>query len=77
MIGQRLEKAKQIAKKKFFKIHLYDIFSDDWIQRELGSMRKTGTRCSCHGCGNPRKWFGEKTYQERKSDIAFQEYQNA
>lgn len=24
--------------------------------------------CSCEGCGNPRKHFGEKTMQERKAD---------
>ena len=24
--------------------------------------------CSCPTCGNPRKWFNEKTMQERKAD---------
>lgn len=24
--------------------------------------------CSCIGCGNPRKWFGDKTIQERKHE---------
>lgn len=27
--------------------------------------------CSCPMCGNPRKWFNEKTLQERKADEAF------
>jgi hypothetical protein len=25
--------------------------------------------CSCFMCGNPRKYFDEKTMQEKKSDI--------
>ena len=25
--------------------------------------------CSCWMCGNPRKWYGEPTMQERKASI--------
>jgi len=25
------------------------------------------TPCSCSGCGNPRRWFGEITMQERRA----------
>ena len=28
---------------------------------------KTPTPCSCWMCGNPRKWFGERTVQERSA----------
>jgi hypothetical protein len=28
-----------------------------------------GKGCSCHMCGNPRKYFNEKTMQEKKADI--------
>lgn len=31
-------------------------------------MRYTRVRCSGPCCGNPRKWFGERTIQERKAD---------
>jgi hypothetical protein len=24
--------------------------------------------CSCPGCGNPRRWFGEKTLQEMREE---------
>lgn len=24
--------------------------------------------CSCYMCGNPRKWWNEKTWQEKKAD---------
>lgn len=27
---------------------------------------ETPTRCSCYICGNPRKWYNEKTLQEVK-----------
>ena len=30
------------------------------------SMAQTPTLCSCWMCGNPRKWFGLKTIQERR-----------
>lgn len=37
--------------------------------REIGLMASThGSLCSCHMCGNPRKYFNEKTMQEKKSD---------
>lgn len=29
--------------------------------------------CSCLGCGNPRKWFGERTLAERRADWALRE----
>lgn len=29
--------------------------------------------CSCYMCGNPRKWFGDKTIQERRFEIAAHE----
>ena len=27
----------------------------------------TPASCSCPMCGNPRKWFGERTVQERRA----------
>lgn len=29
----------------------------------------TPTPCSCHMCGNPRKWWNEETVQERRAFI--------
>lgn len=29
--------------------------------------------CSCYACGNPRKYFKQKTMQERKADELMQE----
>jgi hypothetical protein len=28
---------------------------------------RTPAICSCWMCGNPRKWFGERTVQERRA----------
>lgn len=33
----------------------------------------TRTFCSCYAYGNPRRYSGEKTRQEKLSDLEFQE----
>lgn len=51
--------------------------SNDWcsfLNKEefVKRVRKTAVTphaCSSHCCGNPRKWFGERTRQELKADI--------
>ena len=69
MRGERLEKAKIIAKRRIKRFHLWPE-NQEWLEREERFLRKTGTRCSCYDCGNPRKYFGEKTYQERRNENA-------
>jgi hypothetical protein len=40
--------------------------------RDIGHMAAVhGAACSCHMCGNPRKYFGEETFQERLSREEF------
>ena len=34
----------------------------------VGIISKTPKPCSCYSCGNPRKHFKIKTYQERKAN---------
>ena len=34
---------------------------------------KNRARCSCHMCGNPRRFFGEVTYQEKKAALSARE----
>lgn len=34
----------------------------------IGRAANHGKLCSCHMCGNPRKFFNEKTLQEQKFD---------
>lgn len=40
----------------------------NWANSEkgVGKLVHTATNCSCWMCGNPRKFFGELTMQERK-----------
>ena len=35
-------------------------------ERAVGLHASTPKICSCHGCGNPRKWFRQLTLQEQK-----------
>ena len=36
--------------------------------RVIGVHANTAAPCSCWMCGNPRKFFGERTVQERRFD---------
>lgn len=46
-------------------------------RKELGQAEKTPTPCSCWMCGNPRKYFGERSVQERCQMQERQEDHNA
>jgi len=61
MLGVRLQVANKIAKKLQKK---YDNYLAPY-----GIFRKVRKRCSCWMCGNPRKWSGEKTRQEKLAAI--------
>lgn len=37
----------------------------------VGKYANTRQPCSCYMCGNPRKYLGEKTIQEKKFDYYF------
>lgn len=52
-------------------------FSDDMItKRAIGHTASThGKPCSCWMCGNPRKYWNEKTKQEVLEEIKDSEYQ--
>lgn len=50
-----------------------------WVQRvfskwrpldeaSIGVLAHSPHNCSCHMCGNPRKWWNEKTMQEKRMD---------
>ena len=34
--------------------------------KSLGQVLHTASLCSCHMCGNPRKYLRERTVQERR-----------
>ncbi len=37
-----------------------------WFVKNPGHLSKNNTICSCWMCGNPRKYLGEKTIQEKR-----------
>jgi hypothetical protein len=71
MLGYRLQKANQIAWKRFYRQHIViDEFlwlrhpwTKEEIDKAVGIYRKTGTRCSCWMCRNERQNEGP-TMQE-------------
>ncbi|MBM4341590.1 MAG: hypothetical protein FJ110_18850 [Deltaproteobacteria bacterium] len=38
-----------------------------WHAKSPGHLSKNNTVCSCWMCGNPRKYLGELTIQEKKA----------
>lgn len=40
-----------------------------WFVKSLGYLGKNNTVCPCWMCGNPRKYFGEVTRQEKMAEI--------
>ncbi|MDA8378168.1 MAG: hypothetical protein M0Z50_14135 [Planctomycetia bacterium] len=47
-----------------------DLSESDESPRHRGKVIDTPTPCSCWMCGNPRRYFGEKTLQELRQDEA-------
>ncbi len=41
--------------------------TDPDLDEASGRLANDIKCCSCYMCGNPRKWFNELTFQERKS----------
>lgn len=88
MLGVRLVKAKTIAKRRVsnkissspgfyhaWSSELGDyVLNEEWVERDLHTARKTNTRCSCWMCGNPRKYFGQRTIQELRAPSIIEEW---
>ena len=48
-----------------------DVFNN---RREIALTRhSTRARCSCLSCGNPRKWWGDKTLKEKIAEVNYYE----
>lgn len=48
--------------------------SQEWINHTSKVLRNTTKRCSKACCGNPRKFFGETTKQEKISDDIYRQW---
>ena len=74
-----IEKAKEVGKLQFrYSATIY-------TQEELDNMVDTWARhhaenlaaCSCHMCGNARKYWKDLTFQEKKNLVAYKEQLNS
>lgn len=61
------------AEKHKKKVKKYYTCSNPKNKREVGIASKTKKSCSCWMCGNPRKYKGEKTKQEKLMEIKLDE----
>jgi hypothetical protein len=77
MRPQRREKGVSKAKRvlKIWSACTYHGKDLEDFENKTRHMTMVSTRksCSCYMCGNPRKFWNEKTMQEKKSDISFRE----
>lgn len=55
---------------RFYRALVPQLFDEEWGEWALRRFRRQAALCSCPMCGNPRKWFGQRTVQERRADIA-------
>ena len=72
-----------MSRTRAFRRHQYEVrkervrhrYYSGWFGNErptpfwLGFHAGTPHPCSRYCCGNPRKWFGEVTQQERRSEL--------
>ena len=61
---QALKKIKKKVQQRFERIHKTKI-----SKKLIGKLAQVhGSDCSCFRCGNPRKYYNEKTLQERRNE---------
>ena len=65
-IYNKMKRAKRRKEKAKRKKRAQKIFP--WAGKRAEKWADNMTLCSGPCCGNPRKWFKEKTIQERKAD---------
>jgi hypothetical protein len=47
--------------------------AERWRIEKIQQMTDTRKPCSCHMCGNPRRWFGDLTLAELKAIDAYRD----
>jgi len=58
--AQRIHDATRLKTKRSKNTHVQR------TEKSVGKALHTPAMCSCPMCGNPRKYFGERTIQERR-----------
>jgi len=59
---------RKVVGKNKSKKRVPDFLSKDDFDKESRRYRDTTKLCSCAMCGNKRKFFGEKTIQEKRNE---------
>ena len=62
----RAERRHHIVRLKKSRVRYWANQPGTWEARRLGAVVQHPCICSCWMCGNPRKWAGERTVQERR-----------
>ena len=72
---QKRFQQKDRNKKKWSKLvrHMFGML--EITPKMIGTAANHGKLCSCHMCGNPRKFFNAKTLQEQKFDERSRSYE--
>ena len=63
------EEKKKSKIQKIFNFGNWWSLNDDDSKRLIGVRAHSPKLCSCWMCGNPRKYFNEKTIQEKRNEI--------
>lgn len=71
---QRRFQQKLRNKKKWSRLVRHNFGFTEITPRMIGIASNHGKLCSCHMCGNPRKFFNMKTLQEQKFDEKVKSY---
>lgn len=68
--GERIaQKRRNRARwRRVFRWHSWS--SAEWIECSAVRAAEHGKLCSCEMCGNPRRYFGDETLQERRAALA-------
>jgi hypothetical protein len=71
MLEKNKKRAQRRADRARIKLKVKDYYGGVHKDnpRHIGIMIDTQTPCSCFMCGNPRKYYGRKTFQEIKAQI--------
>jgi len=55
--------------RKNYEVQQHRQFGEDHYKEVIARRATTRKPCSCWMCGNPRKFFGEKTIQEKRAEF--------
>jgi len=65
----RRHEAMKAKRRARFRLRRWGWSEDSVSKKHLGIYSNTKCPCSCHLCGNPRRHFKIKTFQERRSEF--------